>query len=90
MSWATFVAAGIGPWAKKAASALGVGVISYIGFDALQAQVASAVNAQMSGLGSDVYAILALSGFLTVVQIWLSALSAAVALLTFKRLGVLS
>lgn len=90
MSWATFVAAGIGPWAKKAATALGFGVVSYVGFDALQGQIAAAVNAQVSGLGADVYAILALAGFLTLVQIWLSAFSAVVALLTFKRLGLLT
>lgn len=90
MSWASFVAAGVGPWAKKAAAALGVGVVSYIGLDALQGQIASAVNSELAGLGADVYSILAIAGFITVIKIWLSAFSAVVGLLTFKRLGLLS
>lgn len=89
MSWASLIAAGVGPWVKKAVGALGMGVISYVGFDAIKGQIASAVGGMWGGMAADVYAVVALGGFVDAVGIWLGAITAAVSLLTFKQLGML-
>lgn len=89
MSWATFIAAGVGPWVKRALGALGMGVISYVGFDAIKGQIATAVAGMWGGMAADVYAVVALAGFVDAVGIWLGAITAAVTLLTVRQLGML-
>lgn len=90
MSWASFISAGIGVWAKKGVAALGVGVITYAGWEAIKGQVGTAVTNALGGIGGDVYQVLALAGFIDAVGIWLGALTTAVSLLAIKRLGVLT
>lgn len=90
MSWAAFIAAGVGPWVKRALAALGIGLISYVGLDALGQQVETAVQGALSGLVADIYQILALGGFFTVVNIWLAAIASVVTMLTVQRFGVLT
>jgi hypothetical protein len=90
MSWAHFIATGIGGWAKKGAAALGVGVITYAGWSAIKGQVATAITNALGAMGGDVYQLLALAGFVDAIGIWLGALTTAVSLLAIKRLGVLS
>lgn len=90
MSWASFVATGVGVWAKKGVAALGVGVITYAGWSAIKAQLATAVGNALGSVGGNAYQILALAGFVDAVGIWLGALTTAVSLLAIKRLGVLN
>lgn len=89
-SWATFVASGVAGWVKKGAAALGLGVVSYVGWQAINAQIQSAVTGALSGLTGDVYQVVALAGFVDAVGIWLGAATSAVSLLAIKRLGVLN
>lgn len=89
MSWATFISAGIGPWVKKGASSLGLGLITYAGFQAIKDQLAQAVATMWGGIPSDIYSVIALAGFVDAVGVWMGAITTAVALLSFKRLGVL-
>lgn len=89
-TWAAFVGAGIAGWVKKGAAALGVGAITYTGFAVLRDQVSSAVTGALGGMSGSVYQVVALSGFIDAVGIWLGAMSVVVTLLSFKRLGALS
>ncbi|NMG66810.1 DUF2523 domain-containing protein [Azoarcus indigens] len=89
MSWASFISAGVGAWAKKAAGSLGLGLVTYVGFTALKNQFAAAIQGSMGALSGDVYSVLALGGFVDAVGIWLGALTTVVSLLTIKRLGVI-
>lgn len=90
MSWAAMIGAGIGAWVKKGAGALGLGLLTYVGFQALKAQVDAAVGSMWGGLHADVYQIVALAGFVDAVGVWLGALGTAVGFLAMRRLGVLS
>lgn len=90
MSWAAWVAGSVGVWAKKVLGALGIGLVSYVGFDALSQQVSAAVQGALSGLAADIYQILALGGMMTVVNIWLAAITAVVTLMAVQRFGVLT
>lgn len=89
MSWANFIGAGVGVWARKAAAGLGLGVITYVGFEALRGQIDSAVSSMFSGLAADAYQIIALAGFVDAVGIWLGALSAAVGIMAAGKIGLL-
>lgn len=89
MSWASMIAAGVGAWAKKGAVSLGLGFVTYAGFQALKDQLASYVTSAWGQIPGDVYSILALGGFVDAVGIWLGALTTVVALLSLKRMGVL-
>ena len=89
MTWGAFFAAAAGPLAKKVLAAIGIGAITYAGFDAIKSQLASAVATMWGGMPADVYAVVALAGFVDAVGVWMGAITTAVALLSFKRLGML-
>lgn len=90
MSWAAFIGAGVGAWVKKALTAIGVGVISYVGWAAVKDQLSAAIQDALSGLAANVYAVMALAGFVDAIGIWLAAMTTAVTLLTINKLGLLS
>jgi hypothetical protein len=90
MAWGAFISAGIGVWVKKALFSLGIGVITFVGFSALEAQIRAYVANAWSGLPSAAYQILALAGFVDMLGIAVASISAAVALLSLKRIGVLN
>ncbi|MEQ1742407.1 MAG: DUF2523 domain-containing protein [Candidatus Nitrotoga sp.] len=83
--WATFLAAAVGPLAKKILLALGIGTITYTGlqaaFDAASAQVVANYGS-MSG-GS--LAIADLAGVGQSIGIVLGALSARLAMIVLAR-----
>lgn len=90
LGWAAFLASSVGPLAKRVLAALGLGFVVWAGADALKAQVGAAVASAWSGVGADVYQVLALAGIVDAMGVWLGALTAIVALLAFKQLGVLA
>ena len=89
-SWGSFLGAAAGPLAKKVLTSLGVGVISYTAAKAVIDQVTASVTSSMNGIGSDVYQLLALAGFVDAVSIAIAAVTAAAALAFGKRLGMLT
>lgn len=89
-SWGSFLASAAGPLVKKALTSIGVGVISYGAAKAVIDQVSASITASMNGVGSDVYQLLALAGFVDAVSIAVAAVTAAAALSFGKRLGVLT
>jgi len=88
MTWGSFIASGVGAWAKKAAVSLGFGIVTYAGFQGIKDQLSGAVGAMWGGMSGDVYAVVALSGFVDAVGVWMGAITAAVSLLSLKRLGM--
>jgi hypothetical protein len=90
MSLATFIAAGVGAWAKRALVSIGVGVVTYAGFSMLKGQLDAAMTTMWGGMPAAVYQLVALAGFVDAVGVWLGALTAAVSMLSLKQLGVLS
>lgn len=90
MSLMSVISGSIGSWAIRAVSSLGLGVISYIGFSAIASQVESAAMNAINSLSAVTYQILALAGVIDALGIWFGAITAAVAFMSFKRLGVLS
>lgn len=89
MSWASFISAGVGSWVRQGAASLGIGLISYVGFSSIKSQVAAAMSAALGGLPADVFAVLGLAGFGTVIGIWLGAMTTVASMMAFKRLGVM-
>lgn len=90
MAWAAFLLSIAWPLVKKVLIALGVGYVSYVGYSAIQEQIAGAIQSQLGALASDTYQLLALAGFIDAVGIMLGGLAAVAALMAIRRLGVLS
>lgn len=90
MSWASFISGSIGAWAVKAVTSIGVGTVTYVGFSAAKNAISSTITASLGNLGGGAYQILALAGFVDSIGIWLGAMTAAVTLLSFKKLALLN
>lgn len=90
MYLATFLAAIAGSLAKQVLAAIGVGVITYVGFSAIQTQISQAIQGQINSLSSSLYQIMAMSGFIDAIGIWLGALTTVASLIALKKLGVVS
>lgn len=89
MGWGAFFGVIAGPLARRIMFALGVGVLTMVGLEAVSGTVQSAISSGWSGLAADTYQVLALGGFVDAVAYWLAAVSAAVAWLSLSRLAPL-
>lgn len=89
MNWATFITAGVGVWSKKALASLGFGLVSYGAYIAAFTSLKTSLMQAWGGVWVEVAAFLALAGFVEAIGILLGGISATVALLAFKRLGVM-
>ena len=89
-SWGTFFAGAVGPLARKVLVHLGIGVVSFAAVKTVIVQLSSAVQGAMGGLGNDVYALLAMAGFVDAVSIALAAVTTAVGVAFVSKLGVIS
>lgn len=86
----TFLAAIVGVLARRVLAALGIGVLAFVGLQALSEQFKSAVRAAFGELGEVTYQILALAGVFDAIGIWFGALTTVLSLVVLKRLAVLS
>lgn len=89
-SWSDWLTAGIGTWVIKGVAALGLGVVTYKGWDFVKGQLDSAISGAVGSMGADVYKLVSLAGFIDAIGIWLGAMTAAVVLLSFKKLSMLN
>ncbi|HXC40743.1 MAG TPA: DUF2523 family protein [Burkholderiales bacterium] len=78
------------PMVARVLVSLGLGVITYTGASALLSAAVSAAKASFSGMTPDVLQLLALAGFFQSCAIMVGALAGGLALMTFKRLGLIS
>lgn len=89
MTWASFLLSMVGPLAKRALAALGVGVVSYVGVSAaVDAALVSAQTA-FSGIVGEVAALLAMAGFFQALSISVGGLVSGIAFIALRRFGVL-
>lgn len=89
MGWGAFLVAISGSVAKRVLAALGIGMVTYVGFTAMKAQVDAAVDDMLTGMPSDIYQLIALGGFVDAMGIWLGALTTVIALMAFSKLAPL-
>lgn len=89
-SWTEWVTASLGAWVVKGATALGLGIMSYTGWNGIKAQLDGAVSGALASVPGSLYGVMALAGFVDAIGIWLGALTAVITLLAFKRLALLN
>ncbi|SMB27276.1 protein of unknown function [Sterolibacterium denitrificans] len=87
MNWAEWLTYGISGWVLKGAMALGFGVVTYTGWDFVKDQLETAVSSSLGSMNATVYQLMALAGFVDAIGVWLAAFTAAVTLLSFKKLA---
>lgn len=90
MAWAALFGAIAGPIAKRVLAALGFGIITYGGYQAMYSGLENILDTMLSALSPALYQILALAGLVDVIGIWLGALATVVAISAFGTLGRLS
>lgn len=89
MDWFTWMADGVGTWSKKVLTALGIGWLSFEGFQTALNGVINSVSGSWGGLATDVGRFLALSGIGEGIGIMLGGISGMIVFLAFKRLGAI-
>lgn len=78
------------PIVMRAAGALGIGTIAYTGASSVLDTLTSAAKAAWSGLGADVLSLLAMAGVFESMAITMGGLGGAIAMMAFKRLGLIT
>jgi hypothetical protein len=87
MPFAALLVALTGPVVIRAMIALGLGVITYVGFSALVSTVTGYVQSSYASLPLAALQLLALGGWNTAIGILLGAFATRVALISASRLG---
>lgn len=87
---AAFLLSMMRPLAAKVLVSLGFGIISYTGFVAVLNQLTQAVQGQFDSMPQYAAAILGMAGLGHAAGILIGAFAARIALLTTKRLGMLT
>jgi hypothetical protein len=84
-----FLSAAIGPLVKRGLSALGVGVVTYVGVDLAVSSLLEQARSAYQGLPSDVAGYLSYGGVPTAFAIICGGLTARVTILSLKKLASL-
>lgn len=86
-SLGAFFGAAAAPIAKKVLQGLGIGMVTYVGVDAVFSGIRDYVLASWSGLSLDLVSLLSLGGYGEGIGILLAAMAARVAMLSLSFLG---
>jgi hypothetical protein len=78
------------PMAKKVLTALGFGTITYTGASAVLNTVATSMKDGFAGLSGDVLALLTMAGVFEAFAIGIGGISGAIAMMAFKRMGLIT
>lgn len=89
-SFSAVLTALAGPLAKKAMTALGFGVVTYVGLDAAVTAGLSAAKSALGGIATDYAAIAAMFGFFTACSIIAGGITAGLTMMAFKKLALLT
>lgn len=89
MTMGAFLAAAAGPLAKRVMSALGFGVVTFVGVSAALNQVLDLARSAWAGIPGDIAVYIAMSGANTALAIIAGAAVTRVALMQLKRLALL-
>ena len=84
---AAFLMALIGPLARQALIALGIGLITFVGLDAAVASALAAAKASFGQLNAAAMAILARGGLFTAMSVVAGGITARMSMMVLKRLG---
>lgn len=87
LGWGAFLASISAPLVRRVLLALGFGLITFAGLSVVESQISSAMADAWGGVGGDVYAVLALGGWVDAVGIWLSAVATVVAWMSIARIA---
>lgn len=87
--WGTFFAGIAGPVAKKALTALGIGVVTMVGVDTAIQGALNSAKAAFGGMTGVVGDIVAISGFFSAVSIIAGGVVAAGSIMVMKKLAVI-
>ena len=68
---------------------MGFGLLVFTGWQSIKDDVSNIFQSMFAGLPADVYAIVAMAGFVDAVGIWLSALTIIVGVYSFKKFLVM-
>ena len=88
-TWGGFLALAIGPLAKRALSALGVGVVTFTGVNLAVSGLLEGARDSWAGMPADVAAYLAFGGFNTALSIICGGITARVTMIALKRFALL-
>ncbi|WP_454712986.1 DUF2523 family protein [Cupriavidus nantongensis] len=84
---AAFLMALIGPLARQALVALGIGLITFVGLDAAVTSALAAAKASLGQLPAAAMAICARGGMFTAMSIIAGGITARMSMMVLKRLG---
>ncbi|URF08061.1 DUF2523 family protein [Cupriavidus campinensis] len=84
---AGFLMALIGPLARQALIALGIGLITYVGLDAAVSGALAAAKSSLGQMPASVAAILARGGIFTAMSIIAGGITARMSMMVLKRMG---
>lgn len=87
--WGSFFAGIAGPIAKKVLTAIGVGVVTVGGVQAMITSALNSAKSAMGGMSGVVLDLVAMSGFFAAVAVIAGGLTAAGTLIAFKRLSII-
>ncbi len=90
MNLAALLSALAWPLVSRVLLSMGLGVISYTGASAALSQLVNAAKATWSGGSADLLAILTIAGVFQAMAIIVGGITAGLALLVFKRIGLVS
>lgn len=82
-----FLAAAVGPLARRALSGLGVGVITFVGLDTAMTAALEQARAAFNGMPADVMGYVMHAGVHTAFSIIAGGITARVAVVSLKKLG---
>jgi hypothetical protein len=88
--WGTFLAAAVSPLARRALVSVGVGTLTYAGFDSAVSGLLSSAESAFVGLSGAAGQLVLLSGVGTAASIIAGAIVARVSMMALKRLGVVA
>ncbi|WP_455155295.1 DUF2523 family protein [Cupriavidus campinensis] len=84
---AGFLMALIGPLARQALIALGIGLITYVGLDTAVSGALAAAKSSLGQMPASVAAILARGGIFTAMSIIAGGITARMSMMVLKRMG---
>lgn len=84
--WARLFVYVAGPMAVRVLAALGLGVVTYVGFDSALTFVFNEISAQFAAVPADMMGLLYMSGLPTGMAIILSALFARITVLQVSKI----
>lgn len=88
--WGSFFGTIAGPVAKKVMTALGLGTLTIVGLQTTLDMALSAAKTHLTGVQPVVIDLVAMAGLFDMVSILAGGLTGAVAVITLKRMSVLT